>query len=204
MKEEVQQFLGSGILELYVAGQASPEQIAEVETMLAVHNEVRMELDAIEAALELLAFENAVQPDPIIKPFLMATVDYTTRLQNGEAPAFPPVLTEHSTVADYAEWLDRPDMVLPEYFADIHAKLIGYTPQLISAIVWIKEMAPQEVHDNEYEKFLIVEGTCDIQIEEDIHHLVPGDYLTIPLHKKHHVRITSDIPCKVILQRLAA
>ena len=204
MKEEVLQFLGSGILELYVLGQASPQQATEVETMLAVHDEVRREMDAIEVALEQLAFDQAVQPDPIIKPFLMATVDYTTRLQNGEAPTFPPVLNEQSKASDYAEWLERSDMVLPGHFTDIHAKLIVYTPQLISAIVWIKEMAPQEVHDNEYEKFLILEGSCDIQIEEEVHHLVPGDYLTIPLHKNHHVRITSATPCKVILQRLAA
>jgi mannose-6-phosphate isomerase-like protein (cupin superfamily) len=204
MNGQLLQFLESGLLELYVMGQATPEQGAEVETMLAIHHEVRAEKDAIEAALERLALANAVQPNPIIKPFLLATVDYATRLQNGEPPAFPPLLTEHSTMADYAEWLGRTDIALPEYFRDIHASIIGYTAELITAIVWIKEMAPQEVHDHEYEKFLIVEGTCDIQIEDEVHHLVPGDYLTIPLHKNHHVRITSATPCKVILQRLAA
>jgi mannose-6-phosphate isomerase-like protein (cupin superfamily) len=60
------------------------------------------------------------------------------------------------------------------------------------------------VHDNEFEKFLILEGSCTITIEEEAHHLVPGDYLAIPLHKSHQVTITSEIPCKIILQRVAA
>ena len=64
-------------------------------------------------------------------------------------------------------------------------------------------MAPQEVHDHELEKFLIVEGSCSITIEEKIHHLSAGENLTIPLHKKNHLTVTSDIPCKVILQRHA-
>ena len=65
-------------------------------------------------------------------------------------------------------------------------------------------MAPQEVHDNEYKKFLIVEGTCDIVIGENAHSLVPGDVLEIPLHTTHFGRVTSSMPCKVILQRIAA
>ncbi|MBK8606437.1 MAG: hypothetical protein IPN82_06270 [Chitinophagaceae bacterium] len=37
-------------------------------------------------------------------------------------------------------------------------------------------MAPQEVHDDEHERFLILEGTCDIVVGNNIHQLVPGDY----------------------------
>ena len=73
-----------------------------------------------------------------------------------------------------------------------------------TAIVWIKEYAPQEVHDHEFEKFLVVEGSCNIIVEDKIHTLIPGDYFAIPLHKKHLVEVTSIIPCKVILQRIAA
>ena len=65
-------------------------------------------------------------------------------------------------------------------------------------------MAPAEVHDNEYEKFLIIEGTCDITVDEDVYSLVPGDYFSIPLYKSHNIKVTSTIPCKAILQRLAA
>ena len=52
--------------------------------------------------------------------------------------------------------------------------------------------------------FLIVEGTCTILVENEVYQLVPGDYFAVPLHKSHILKVTSEIPCKVILQRIAA
>lgn len=199
-----QAFIESGILELYITGIASAEEIIEVEEMVAAHTDVREALDTLYRVLETVAVENAVEPPALIRPFLMATMDFMGRMGGGETPTFPAELQTGAKIEDYAEWLNRPDMILPDDFQDVYAKIIGYTPQAITAIVWIKQMAPEEVHDNEYEKFLIVEGTCDIDIEGEVHHLVPGDYLAIPLHKKHQVTVTSDVLCKVILQRVAA
>jgi quercetin dioxygenase-like cupin family protein len=122
----------------------------------------------------------------------------------GEAPANPKILNENFTPAEYAEWVNRSDMQSPGEFDDIHVKLIAHTPQATTAIVWIETMAPHEVHHNEYEKFLILEGTYDIISEETVHKLVTGSYFQIPLHEGHRVIVTSEIPCKVILQRVAA
>ena len=202
--ESLKSFIESGILETYVMGDTTGEEAKLVEQMAQSFKEVKDEIEAITDALESYALSNPVAPEPTIKPFLLATIDYTERLKAGEMPTFPPELNESSRVSDYDAWLGREDMDLPPDFTDFHAKLIGYTPAAVTAIVWIKSMAPQEVHDHEYEKFLVVQGTCDITIEEEVHHLVAGDYLAIPLYKKHHVIVTSSIPCKVILQRIAA
>ena len=202
--KDISEFIGSGIIESYVLGISSPDEAQEVQKMAAAHHEVRAAIDQFSEAFERIALANAVPPDPTVKPFLMATIDYMERMDKGEAPTFPPLLHEGSKIDDYGDWLKRADMSLPTDFSDLHARIIGYTPQVITAIVWIKQMAPQEVHDNEFEKFLIVEGTCDIVIADDVHQLVRGDFLEIPLHKNHHVKVTSDIPCKVILQRVAA
>ena len=134
----------------------------------------------------------------------MAMIDYTERLNNGEQPSFPPVLNENSTIADYDQWLNRTDSKLPNNFKDFYAKIIGYTPEVTTAIIWINDMAPQEVHQHEFEKFLILEGTCDITIADEVRSLKAGDFLSIPLYKKHDVKITSLNPCKAILQRIAA
>lgn len=201
---DISEYIESGIIESYVLGLAGPEEIEEVESFAILHPEVRQAIDTFSTSIEEQARANAITPDPLIKPMLMATIDFISRMENGETPAFPPELNSNSTVTEYTEWLNRADMMLPADFTDIHARIIGHTPRLTTVIVWIKEMAPQEVHHNEYEKFLIVEGTCDITIEDEIHHLSPGDFLAIPLHKNHHVKVTSDIPCKVILQRAAA
>ena len=80
---------------------------------------------AISQALELFAVSKAITPDPIIKPFLMATIDFTERMKNGEQPSFPPELSDASTIGEYASWLNRVDMVLPNDFQDYYAKIIG-------------------------------------------------------------------------------
>ena len=121
-----------------------------------------------------------------------------------EEPSFPNKMKMETKIKDYNELITMKDINLPKDFKDLNAKIIGFNPKITTAIVWIKEMAPQEVHDHEDEKFLILEGRCDIRIEGKLHHLSAGDFLSIPLHKKHDLKITSSIPCKAILQRIAA
>ena len=201
---EKEKLLSSGLLELYVLGETKPDENVLIEAMVKMYPEILLEITAIEIALEEYAMSNAISPDPTIRPFLLATLDYIDRMKAGEIFVAPPFLNDSSTIADYLPWLERSDMTLPDSFDEIYAKILNHDQSGITAIAWIKSMAPQEVHDHEYEKFLIVEGSCTIHIEDDVHLLNPGDYLTIPLHKKHHVVVTSAIPCKVILQRLAA
>lgn len=197
------EYIESGILELYVMGCTDAQETKEVERMIAAYPDIRREVDEIALAMENYAKAKSIQPNPTIKPFLMATIDYTERLAKDELVSSPPPLHEGSKIADYEAWLQREDMVLPEDFKDIYAKILNYTPEMITAIVWINEMAPPEVHDDEFERFLIVEGACSITIAGRVHYLVAGDFLSIPLHEDHQVKVTSDIPCKVILQRVA-
>jgi len=202
--EKISEYIQSGLLESYVLGLATPLEAKEVEEMAATHDEVRAAIDEFSKILEKKILASAVAPDPVVKPMLMATLNYIDRLEKGEKITFPPLLDEGSKISDYEEWLTRPDMSAPADFNDIHAKIIAHTSEVTTAIVWIKDFAPGEVHTNELEKFLIVEGTCDITIEKDTFSLVPGDFLAIPLFKDHTVKVTSGIPCKVILQRVAA
>jgi len=202
--KSVAEFIASGILELYVLGETTDDETKKVEEMAANHKLVQDEIEHISEALFTYAQTCAVAPNPSIKAFLMATIDYTERLENGEEPGFPEIIHEQSKPSDYNAWVLREDMVLPHDFDGLHARIIGYTPEVTTAIVWIKEMAPEEVHTNEYEKFLVLEGSCDITIGDGVHHLWPGDSLSIPLHQTHFVSVTSQIPCKVILQRIAA
>jgi mannose-6-phosphate isomerase-like protein (cupin superfamily) len=198
------EYIGSGILESYIMGATTIDESKQVEEILASYPEVRKEYDEISNAMESYAEAHAIEPNITMKPLLLATINYSERLKNGEAPEFPPILNENSKPSDYDRWLNRDDMALPEDFDSLYARIIGYSPQATTAIIWIKDVAPPEVHNAEFEKFLIIEGSCDITIEDEVHHLVPGDYLSIPLYKEHNVQITSDIPCKIILQRVAA
>lgn len=60
--EEVKAYIESGILELYVLGDVTPQERAEVEAMASKHPAIKAELDEIEKSLELYAEANAVEP----------------------------------------------------------------------------------------------------------------------------------------------
>src|SRR6478735_4352931 len=201
---QLSQFLESGILELYVMGIASPEEIKEVEQMALLYPEIRQEIELIERGLEEYALTQAVQPKATLKPLIMASINYIERVNNGEPLIAAPLLSPTSRKEEFAFWLDNPEFELPEDFEGAYAKIINANLKATTAIIWIKEFTDNEIHHNEYEHFLILEGTCDFYIGEEVHHLVPGDYLRIPLHTPHIAKVTSEVPCKAILQRVAA
>ncbi|GAB3202374.1 mannose-6-phosphate isomerase-like protein (cupin superfamily) [Pontibacter aydingkolensis] len=199
----VTEFIASGILELYVMGAASPEDVLAVEKMAAAHPEVKQEIEQISLAMEHYAQTHAVKPRATVKTLVMATIDYLERMKHGELPESPPVLTPASCVSDYEKWLHHPDAMLPDDAEGIYARIIGYTPTATTAIIWIREMTEPEMHHDEYERFLILEGTCNFKSGEQMHPLQAGDFFSVPLHTPHFVEVTSDIPCKAILQRLS-
>ncbi len=60
--EDLKAYIDSGILELYVLGAASADEVFQVEQMAAKHEEIRDEIRAIEAAMEQYASSNAIEP----------------------------------------------------------------------------------------------------------------------------------------------
>ncbi|RZL14201.1 MAG: hypothetical protein EOO89_16415, partial [Pedobacter sp.] len=60
--EELKAYIESGILELYVLGQLSAEEMTEVEAMANKFALVKDELNAIELALEQYASLNKIEP----------------------------------------------------------------------------------------------------------------------------------------------
>jgi mannose-6-phosphate isomerase-like protein (cupin superfamily) len=202
--KNVNEYINSGILEMYVLGLTSPEENKEVEKLSILHPEIKEEIESISNALITYSETKAPKIDPTVKPLILATIDYMERIKNGEERTVPPVLNEYSKISDYDQWLERIDLELKEDLEDFTIKLIGYQPGAMTAIVWIKEATPYEIHDDEFEKFLILEGTCDIITDTHTLSLRPGDYYSLPLNLGHVVKVTSKIPCKVILQRIAA
>jgi len=60
--EELKAYIESGILELYVLGDVTPQEKAEVEAMAAKHPSIKAELEEIGKSLELYAEANEVEP----------------------------------------------------------------------------------------------------------------------------------------------
>lgn len=74
-----EELIRSGLLEAYVLGQVSTEEVALVERMRASDAAVRAELEAIEIALEEQAMGTAVQPVASVKTAIMERIVDETR-----------------------------------------------------------------------------------------------------------------------------
>lgn len=198
------EILQSGLLELYAMGTLQGSELELVIEAIRKDPLIKEEFNQLEDSLFLLAQANAVAPPLTLKPLLLAKIDYMERLKQGEIPVKAPILNSDSRIKDFERWLNREDMTLKENFEAIQVNIIADEPEKLTAIIWLRYGAPPEVHSGEYEKFLVVEGSCDITIGTNVHSLKAGDFLSIPLHISHHVNVTSVIPCKIILQRMAA
>lgn len=72
---DIQSFIQSGLLESYALEQCTPEERVLVEQMLLQYPEARMELAAIEQALEQYAKAQAVAPPDGLKEQIMQEID---------------------------------------------------------------------------------------------------------------------------------
>ncbi len=64
---DINSYIASGILESYMLGSATPEEVAEVEQMAIKYPEIKAELRTIGEALESYAFKNAEEPPVHLK-----------------------------------------------------------------------------------------------------------------------------------------
>ncbi|MFC4212939.1 anti-sigma factor domain-containing protein [Pedobacter lithocola] len=60
--ENLKAYIESGVLELYVLGDLSPEEMLQVEEMASRYHEVKDEIAAIELTIEQYAMQNVVEP----------------------------------------------------------------------------------------------------------------------------------------------
>lgn len=186
------------LIERYVLGQLSDAERSGVEGLAAGNSAIRAALNELEIAMEQMAFTNAVTPPDHIKNSIFEAISKKAALND------PPILHSASSAVDYAYWLDKPEMVLPVDAGTMHFIPLAETADAQSAIVWLADGSPEETHTHFIEKFLVLEGSCEVTFNDRVHSLRPGSTLSIPLHTPHTVKVTSSVHCKFILQRIAA
>ncbi len=81
--KDLKTYLESGILELYVLGDLSREEMLEVEEMAAQNSEVKAELDAIENALQAYAESNSIQPRAAVRKRILNALDTNANQTTG-------------------------------------------------------------------------------------------------------------------------
>jgi len=72
--EDIKAYMETGILELYVLGDVSPQEKLQVEEMAAKHPLIKAELEEIELSMELFAQENAIEPAEALRDRVLNSV----------------------------------------------------------------------------------------------------------------------------------
>ncbi|MEY3441755.1 MAG: hypothetical protein RLZZ519_36, partial [Bacteroidota bacterium] len=116
----------------------------------------------------------------------------------------PPFLNSNSKASDFESWIGRVAMPSDEDFEELFVKPLDTDADCLTMFVCVKHEIAPETHLDSIEKFLVLEGTCKIDIEGEIFYLQAGDYLSIPKFKEHTVYVTSSMPCRLIVQQIAA
>jgi anti-sigma-K factor RskA len=95
--ENLKAYIESGVLELYVLGDLSPEETLQVEEMASQHLEVRDEIAAIEQAMEQYAMQNAVEPSEDVETRLFRKLELSDVEENVNVQP-EPIYTEEPTI----------------------------------------------------------------------------------------------------------
>lgn len=197
-----QEVIDSGLLEEYVLGTLRSDLVGMVRDAIATDPMVRAEVHQLELALEQMAQARAVDPPADVRSNILSSADglLADRLISDR----PPILHPASKAADYARWIDQPQMVEDPANEDTFFVPFAMNEEALTALVWMRKGAAVETHTDCIEKFLILEGTCNIIIGDTVNPMRAGDYMRIPMHVPHSVVVTSDITCRIIVQRVAA
>ena len=185
---DLKPYIDSGILELYVLDQLSVQKRRGVERMLKVYAALREEVLAIEITLENFALANAVIPSVKMRGKIVNAIkkiEQTTSLDlNGL-----PLIDEH---ADFKAWLQLAEQFKPARLVEgIFNKVLQHTDSIMQVLVVSEIGIPEEIHTDEQESFLILQGKCECVINGKSRLMGPGDYMSIPLHEPHHVLLKS-------------
>lgn len=84
-----QEYIESGLLELYVSGAATPAEAQEAERMAASHAEVRAALEELQSDFETYATMHAVDPDPALREKILGSILSSSRNEPKIIPLHP-------------------------------------------------------------------------------------------------------------------
>jgi hypothetical protein len=116
--EDVKAYIESGILELYVLGDVSPEERLQVEGMRSKYPIIKAELDEMEKALEFYAKANAVNPpsennrNKILNSLVINLGDDRTFRSGKEIDADNVVTLRPSTTFDFYKYAFAASVIL--------------------------------------------------------------------------------------------
>ncbi|CAN5229168.1 hypothetical protein BH09BAC6_BH09BAC6_36630 [soil metagenome] len=185
---DVQKYIQSGVLEEYCLGLLNEEDQAYLIQMAMLYPEVKAELTAVELTLENMAAACAVEPHPSIKQNILKSLGFATEVSPLNINLLP-VVNEHT---DHQIWLNTlADLIPDEPSEDFSSRTLRKDQHIEQMLVITKIDVPEEAHGDFMESFFILKGRCECIIGNRLYTLGEGDFIQIPKHTPHNIKLVS-------------
>ena len=195
----ISEYINSGILQGYWLGILSEEEMVSVRRMAGKHPEIAAELAANEEAMRMFLINHSYTPPNSLKKEIWQVIENLESEKKFTVDKTP-VINRYS---DHKSWMKVVAPLLPvEIEGDVFTQVIRNDGKVTQTLIKSKVDYPDEVHEDVYESFIVLEGECECYIGEDIIRLGPGGFINIPLHEHHDVKVLS--PYVVAIQQRIA
>ena len=172
----------------YCINNLPPLGRAEVERMCEQYPEVKKELQQLQNALNKFAERASKAPAQEIKHKIWNTLDNINKERAGDLRDLP-LINKYS---GHHNWISIVKPLMPAEIPQKRAMIpLRESDGIMQVLVISRTDVEDEVHENEKESFLVLEGECECAVGDQKYRLGPGDFREIPLHKNHNVKVLS-------------
>ena len=195
----VQEYIDTGVLEQYCLCMLADNEMREVEVVRSQYPKISAEIRNIEASLEQYATPFAQEPPAELQEGIWGTLQNLNKERHIDLTDLPVI----NRFTDHKAWLGvvRP-LMPPQLQEDRIVHVLRESDKVIQMLIISKTHFEDEVHVEEHESFIILEGECECTVGDNVFRLRPGGYTEIPLHTSHDVRVLSPY-VTAIVQRIA-
>jgi mannose-6-phosphate isomerase-like protein (cupin superfamily) len=196
---DIKAYISSGIIEEYCLGLLPDKDKQEVELNASLYPLIKSEITVYQQALEKYATDFAQSVSPALKQKTQQLFDNLYLEETHDINRIP-ILNKYT---ECKNWLSLVKPLLPSQLEDdMFVHVLQDTEEVEQLLIWTKIDYPDEVHTNEKECFMILEGECECYIGDDkIIRLSAGGFIDIPMHEHHDVKVVKG-PVLAIVQRL--
>jgi quercetin dioxygenase-like cupin family protein len=198
-----QDFISSGIIEVYCLGIASDEEKALVEKLASENKEVKDEIVAVNEALSLYASAVGKSPAEGTRSKIMNAIAEAET--SPRALQLPPRMTLQTSASEWVKYISDNHISEPSPGDEIQMLDLPASGKQVTYIAWAKKgVVVEESHPQEDEFLLMISGECTIAINGAVKKYKAGDIVFIPKNSIHRAEVISEESMIVVGQRIAA
>lgn len=179
-------YIESGVLELYVLDLLTEPEKVNVERMLAAYPELSNELDKIQLSMEEQAVATAVQAPQHLKKLVLDSIDNLQKEKVMDQNDLP-LINKFSVHHNWLNFIKSFGKL--ELTEGRHIKVLRQDEKVTQLLIVSETAIEEEVHKDEYESFLILDGECKCTVANEVRLMKAGDFMEIPLYELHGVEL---------------